>query len=534
MTARTLTNRKKLRTIIYIRVSTAREDMISPEVQEHICRKFAISEDMDVIDVVPDLDLSGGDFAKRRIGEIIARVASGAADVVLVYRWDRFGRNLEQSLINLSALEGVGGTAKSATENFDTRTAAGRFARNNMLGLADLQREQIGEGWQRTLARRLRNGLPHNGHPRFGYRLCATCAPPKPRAANGQRRLREPIETCDNCKTGIQIPDPVYGPALTDAYEQYVSGVSMSQLADGMRERGLTTYAGHLMTVDRLQRIMDTGFAAGYVRARSESASYQEEPPEAAQEPTGVHKLDQFVFVQGAHEALISQETWNKYLEKRRAGRHGRRDTKAKYPASGLVYCGDCSHPDPMRAGLSGGSRNQVWRCQGIQLRTCNHSNVHRDTLDQVILDWIAQCASGERTAYDVASNAVAEAEEAPDESWRWEAQIEKLRKQRKNLIRMMAAEDISREDFLEQRDEIDDEIADAEAQLARCVRPETNPRPSREVFEGLLKEWPQMPDHLKQAALRSVIGKIIAQRGTLRDPNRYEIVPRWAIPEIN
>ncbi|MGW6917861.1 recombinase family protein [Kitasatospora sp. NPDC054939] len=506
--------------------------MISPELQEHTCRKFANSEDMNVIDVVSDLDLSGGDFAKRRIGQIIARIASGEADVVLVYRWDRFGRNLEQSLINLSALEGVGGTAKSATENFDTKTAAGRFARNNMLGLADLQREQIGEGWQRTLARRLRNGLPHNGHPRFGYRLCASCKPPKPRAANGHLKAREEIETCDDCRSGIQIPDPLYGPALADAYERYVSGVSLGKLCDEMRERGLTTYAGHVMEIHRLQGIMDTGFAAGYLRVRAEASSYQEEPPAAALEPTGVARLDRFVFVQGAHDAIISQETWQKYLAKRQEGRHGKRDGKAKYPASGLVFCGDCNHPAPMRAGLSGGSGQQVWRCQGINLRTCNHSNVHRDTLDSAIYRWITERASGEETAQATAREAVEATKQEPDEAWRWEAEITKLKKQRKNLIRMMASEDITRDDFLEQRDDIDDELAKAEAQLARCGRTTANPRPPREVFEGLAREWPEMADHLKQAALRSVIGKIVAQRGTLRDPDRYTIVPRWEMGE--
>ncbi|MER7768232.1 recombinase family protein [Kitasatospora sp. NPDC096140] len=532
MAAKSLTRRQTLRAIIYIRVSTAREDMISPELQEHTCRKFAIGEGMNVIDVVPDLDLSGGDFAKRRIGEIIARIASGEADVVLVYRWDRFGRNLEQSLINLSTLEGVGGTAKSATENFDTKTAAGRFARNNMLGLADLQREQIGEGWQRTLARRLRNGLPHNGHPRFGYRLCATCKPPKPRAANGHRRAREDIETCDDCRSGIQIPDPEYGPALTDAYERYVSGMSLGKICDEMREQGLTTYAGHAMEIHRLQGIMDTGFAAGYIRVRSESSSYQEEPPESALEPTGVGKLDRFVFVQGAHDAIISQETWEKYLEKRQAGRHSKRDGKAKYPASGLVFCGDCKHPAPMRAGLSGGSRQPVWRCQGIQLRSCNHSNAHRETLDAVIFAWINERASGEETARATAQAAVDAAREEPDESWRWEAEIQKLKKQRKNLIRMAASEDITREDFLEQRDDVDTELAKAEAQLARCGRVKANPRPPREVFEGLAQEWPTMADHLKQTALRSVVGKIIVQRGPLRDPHRYTIIPRWEMTE--
>ncbi len=525
-----------LRLILYIRVSTAREDMISPELQEHTCRKHAAENGATIIDVVYDLDLSGKDFAKRSIGSIIARIANDEANGVLVYRWDRFGRNIELSLANLRALEGIGGVARSATEHFDTATAAGRFARTSMLGVAELQREQIGENWQSAHARRLRNGLPYQGSPRFGYWYCDSCPMPEPRSPRGVRRGHRARQRCEKCKAGIQIPHPVYGPALAHSFEEFASGTPLSRIAHELRLDGLRTYSGNPISDTQLLNAMDTGFGAGYIRITPDAQSWaNEELPESAVPFIGVRKIDRFLWVPGAHEAVINESTWEAFLERRKGRpRRASHKTRAKYPASGLVVCIDCDNGKgaPMKAGSSqgaGGGKYLTWRCSNIAAGACNHSNASREAVDKVIFDWLVRHAKGEDAASAVAEQVAAQTKDDPGKSAKVESEIEHLKKQKKNLVRMRASDEIDQVEFIEQRDDIAQEISEAQARLARINKPISAPK--RKVFQGLLKEWAHMDDDAKRAALKKVIGRIEASRGNYHDEGRYKIIPRWEMP---
>ncbi|MFE6065939.1 recombinase family protein [Streptomyces sp. NPDC056525] len=530
---------KVLRLILYIRVSTAREDMISPELQEHTGRKHAADIGAVIVDVVHDLDLSGGDFAKRKIGSIIARVSNDEADGVLVYRWDRFGRNIELSLTNIRMLEGMGGVAKSATEHFDTRTAAGRFARTNMLGVAELQREQIGENWMSTHARRLRLGLPHHGAPRFGYWYCDTCPMPEPRSPNGVRRQRKQRQTCAKCKSGIQIPRPAYGEALAYAYEEYAAGKPLVRTAHEIKLDGIRSYSGAIMSDQDLMGVMDTGFGAGYLRVTPTARSWADELPESAVEAIGIQKIDRFLWLPGAHTQVIkSEDVWDAYLERRQAGtRIASHKTKAKYPASGLVVCIDCGDKSgaPMRAGSSrgaGGGKYLTWRCRRINTGECNHSNASREAVDSVIVEWLQERANDDGAARAAAQAAVAAKKEQPDSIADWEAEIARLKVQKKNLVRMRAADEIDQAEFSEQRDEIAQEIREAEAKVTRARRRTPPAVPKRAIFQGLMQEWPHMDDDTKRAALKKVIWRVTAERGEFHDKSRYKVIPMWERPE--
>ncbi|MFI1306947.1 recombinase family protein [Streptomyces sioyaensis] len=529
---------KTLRLILYIRVSTAREDMISPELQEHTGRKYAAEIGAVITDVVYDLDLDGHDFAKRKIGQIIANVAEEQADGVLVFRYDRFGRNTELSLTNIRMLEGIGGVAKSATEHFDTKTAAGRLARTNMLGIAEFQRDLIGENWMSTHARRIRLGLPHHGGARFGYWYCDTCPMPDPRSPRGVRRERQRRQTCVKCKPGIQIPRPAYGEALAYSFEEFAAGSPLGRVVHEIRLEGIKTYTGKIITDKHLMHAMDTGFGAGYIRVSPDARSWTDELPESAIAPIGVHKIDRFIWIPGAHEALIGEDTFGGFLERRKGRpRIASHKTRAKYPASGLVFCIDCGHDQgvSMTAGSSrgaAGGKYLTWRCSNIRTGLCNHSNANRSAVDEAILRFLREHAKGDDVARQAAQEAVSRAQEQPDESARWEAEIERLKQLKKNLVRMRAAEEIDQDEFLEQRDEIAQEIAELEARVSRSRTRKRPTAPEAEVFRGLLAEWADLDDDTKRAALKKVIWRIHARRGEFHDLDRYKVIPRWEMPE--
>ena len=141
--------------IAYVRVSTARDEMVAPEIQIDAMRAWAAQNHVPILDVVQDLDQSGRGFAKRSVTSIIERIRGGEASGALVYNFSRFGRNATLALAHIAELEMAGGSILSATEPVDPETAIGRFTRTTALAVAELQSDQISDGWKAAIARRV-------------------------------------------------------------------------------------------------------------------------------------------------------------------------------------------------------------------------------------------------------------------------------------------------------------------------------------------------------------------------------------------
>src|SRR5690606_26904515 len=157
----------------YIRVSQVGKrgkDLISPELQLSANATYANANGLRIGEVDYDNDKSGREFAGRRIGEMAEAIKAGTYQYVLVYRWDRWGRTLMESLKQIDQLEKlVNGkqVVQSATEPFDTKTTIGEFSRDQMLLIGRLQSNMIGDSWRATQQRYRDMGLPHTPSPRF-------------------------------------------------------------------------------------------------------------------------------------------------------------------------------------------------------------------------------------------------------------------------------------------------------------------------------------------------------------------------------
>ena len=205
---------QQLRAYAYARVSKVGErgdDLISPELQRHSMDSWAVRNGVTIVDHIEDLDESGRDFEKRKVRDMIAGIEAGDADMVLLWKWSRWGRNLLQSRIYIAAVEAAGGQVRAAEEDFDPSTTMGKFTRDQMLMIAELQSNQISDGWKETQARRRRNGLPHTSAPRYGYRY-----------VKGEGYLQDPEQAV----------------LLTELYKRFVGGETMASLVRWMNGGG--------------------------------------------------------------------------------------------------------------------------------------------------------------------------------------------------------------------------------------------------------------------------------------------------------
>lgn len=470
------------RGIAYIRVSKGREEMISPEIQESAIRVFAERERIDLVDVVVDLDVSGRAFGKRKVAQIIDRIGAGEAEVVLLFKWSRFGRNLMHSLVNLELLKEAGGRARAATEDFDDATTMGKYSRDQLLLIYELQSNQIGDGWKDVHAHRRKRGLPHNGAARFGYRY----------------------------ERGVFVPDPVTGPLLAECYRRWLAGVTLRALALDLQARGVRSVRGNPIAPATLLGAMDTGFAAGYLRSGTgRGAAFD-------------------TFTKGAQEPLIDEATWQAFRVRRaKVAATPARLRTAKYPLSGLVFCGECG--GRMAAGCSQRGSGHIWRCvRAKDFKTCRGASGSHDVVDRLVFEWVQAHARGEDDA-SVMLAQKASVRKALTDVRGYEAEIERLLAKRARLADRYTDDEIDRADYLAQKEQIAQRLAVADAALtAAREEADVNGVPAREVFVGLVAAWELLDAATKREALSKVIARVVIRQGGKARPDKYEIIARW------
>jgi len=76
---------------------------------------------------------------------LLADVAAGKVDVILVYKIDRLTRSLTDFSRIVDVLDKVGASFVSITQSFNTTTSMGRLTLNMLLSFAQFEREVTGE-----------------------------------------------------------------------------------------------------------------------------------------------------------------------------------------------------------------------------------------------------------------------------------------------------------------------------------------------------------------------------------------------------
>lgn len=514
------------RAIVYIRVSTEREEMQSPENQLFACTEYAQRHGLKVVgEPVADLDLSGRSFAKRRITEIIERVRSKEADLVLVWKWSRFGRNNLESQINIRELEKAGGQLIAVTEDFDTTTTHGRFSRDNMLLVAELQSGIIGDVWRDVHANRHRNGLPHTGQPRFGYQRCPDCK----RSEDDPRRYAR-------CECGgVMVVDPVRGPALKEAYERIAGGESLVTLASDMHRRGIRSLRETEMRTNQWRHVLDSGFGAGLIRWRS--PELRRKHGARAGKPSTYDHWDQ-----GRHAPVISLEIWERYKALREGSSPLSWSTAGKYAYSGLVRCMADREGRPCgrkmivayAKGTKGSGGVRIFRCPDGLQGMCPSVTVTYARVEASVMAWLDDRAQGNDLGL-IAMKRAAQRDRAASGVPEAEAALASKQREKARLLDLYLKDLVSEEDFRNKSEEIDAELGHMAARLSLL---------RRQAGEGLVpsaKDFGKLAEILKRiepdrgrAALGKVIGRIDIVKTPGRGPNLVEIVPAWELAQAD
>ncbi len=326
----------------YIRVSTDKQEELSPDAQKRLLFDYAKENHI----LIPpehffmDIGISGRKADKRpAFREMIATAKSKEHpfDVILVWKFSRFARNQEESIVYKSLLRKAGVEVVSVSEPLPDGI---------MGGLIERILEWMDEYFSIRLSGEVMRGMTEKAM-RGGY---MTCAPFGYRYENGNPPSVNPEQAA----------------LVRLIFEKYVyENASKAAIAKYLNINGFTTRKGRKWELKTVEYILENPFYIGKIRW-----NYTTHAP-------GKLKNDKedWIIADGQHEPIISPELFNAACErsantKNQATIHGR--LPAKHWLSGFLRCERCGG----RMNYKSGRANQTpsFYCKNQTIGKCNYT----------------------------------------------------------------------------------------------------------------------------------------------------------------
>jgi site-specific DNA recombinase len=335
------------RVAIYLRRSTDDEHQpFSINVQDSALGKYVTTQPGWTLVATYTDDASGATTKRPGLQQALRAARAGRFDVLLVYRVDRFTRRLSDLLDLLNELDEAGVAFASATEPFDTSTSIGRMLVQLLGVFAEFERETIIDRVTKGMAMKASKGKWPGGSRPYGFHV--------------------------DQETHTLVPYPQEAPHLREIFRLFVEErLGTRAIADQLNRRGVSNRTGKPWSGHTINRIIANPAYAG-------DLAYGD------------------VYVENAHDPLISRETWRKACEiaASRAGACTQRAMSGSgYHLTGLITCPACGHKF---IGTAATGRNRVYRYYTCFSRSrygthgCQAQRLPADALDTAILDSLA------------------------------------------------------------------------------------------------------------------------------------------------
>ena len=168
---------KPVRCAIYTRKSSdegLEQTFNSLDAQREACAAYILSQASEGWSALPDVyddgGLSGGTLERPALQRLLAEVAAGRIDIIVVYKVDRLTRSLLDFSKLVEAFDKAGTSFVSVTQSFNTTTSMGRLTLNMLLSFAQFEREVTAERIRDKIAASKARGMWMGGVAPLGYR----------------------------------------------------------------------------------------------------------------------------------------------------------------------------------------------------------------------------------------------------------------------------------------------------------------------------------------------------------------------------
>lgn len=161
------------RVAIYIRYSSENQrDGYSVEYQQEECLKYINNNGWHFVKAYIDEAVTGKSTDKRTsFFELLSDCKQGLYDVVLVYKYSRFARNLMEARLYHHQLEKQGVKLISAMEQIDDTTPEGRMMRNIIMTMDEYYSDNLSTFVQSSMHTAAKQGKYLGGSPPYGFKI---------------------------------------------------------------------------------------------------------------------------------------------------------------------------------------------------------------------------------------------------------------------------------------------------------------------------------------------------------------------------
>jgi site-specific DNA recombinase len=166
----------RVRCAIYTRKSSdegLEQAFNSLDAQREACAAYVLSQASEGWSALPDVyddgGLSGGSLERPALQRLLADIAAGRVDIIVVYKVDRLTRSLLDFAKLVEVFDKAGVSFVSITQSFNTTTSMGRLTLNMLLSFAQFEREVTAERIRDKIAASKAKGMWMGGLPPLGY-----------------------------------------------------------------------------------------------------------------------------------------------------------------------------------------------------------------------------------------------------------------------------------------------------------------------------------------------------------------------------
>lgn len=360
---------------IYIRVSTDKQEELSPDAQLRLLMDYAKNNHTDIPMeyIFQDNGISGRKANKRPAFQqmiALAKSKEHPIDTIIVWKFSRFARNQEESIVYKSLLK---------KNNVDVVSVSEPLIDGPFGSLIERIIEWMDEYYSIRLSGEVMRGMTQNalrghyqGDAPIGYRSPGNKKPPE----------KDP-------KT-IQIPI-----AMKDLL---LSGSSLLQIARKLNEQGYRTKHGNLWDARGVRYVLENPFYTGISRWNYTDRGRQLKP------------ADEVIYTKGNWEPLWDKATLEeikKHLAMNMRKTKSRDVSAAKHWLSGLLICSSCGGT----LAYSGTKNNRGFQCWKYTKGFCNESHyIGIHPIEKMVIEYLESILHSPAIVYTVISSASADA----------------------------------------------------------------------------------------------------------------------------
>ena len=332
----------------YIRVSDERQDEYSPDSQLKKIRENAAQDGYAIPDeyVFYDDGISGRSVRKR--GDFNRMIATAKLkphpfDRIYVWKFSRFARNQEESIVYKNLLRKFGVNVKSVSEKIP-EDHFGSLIERIIEWMDEFYSVNLGVEVTRGMTEKVTRGEPICA-PAFGYII----------------------------RDKKYYPDEESGAAdvVQEVFQRYANGEKQRAIAMSLGERGIRTKQGNMPENRWIDYMLHNPVYIGKIRWSLDGVR-------AASKRD--YDNENLLVVDGHHEPLISVELWDKVqslleTQKNSYTKYARREQPVDYMLKGLVRCSACGGTLTMSSAVSGKAKTRTMQCCNYSKGSCRISH---------------------------------------------------------------------------------------------------------------------------------------------------------------